>query len=262
MTYGGAGQGYPQQPESQPYGQVPQQGQPQPQWQYPPQQPPQYQQPPQQYPPQYPQQQPYPPQYPPQYPAQYPAQQPHQQPVPGPRPEVPLTLPGWGAFPAALGLVLSLVGLFALKWVHDATFSDLNKALQQAATYNTHMSAKDHWIDVYFPQGAIIALFLGAVPALAWGLGPFRSAESIRKRGGLTRRSLSAGNTGPTRVMISVIAGLCLLYQAVTLYLMTDNGKHLDELGPGPWLLLAGAALTVIGAVIGPRVPGRGAYPR
>lgn len=178
----------------------------------------------------------------------------------GPQPEPPLTLPGWGAAPALLGAVLALLGLFALKWVGDATFSDLNKSLQQAATYATDLSAKDRWIEVYFPQGAIIALFLAAVPAALWTLGSIRSRESIRKRGGLTRRSLSAGNTGPTRAMISVIAGLCLLYHVISLIVLTDSGEHLDDLGPGPWLLVAGAALVTIGAAIGPRVPGRRPY--
>lgn len=182
--------------------------------------------------------------------------------MPGALPEAPLTLPGWGALPAVLGLVSALVGLFALRWVHDATFADLNKSIAQAASNDTHMTGKDQWIDIYFPQGAIIALFLGATPAVLWTLGSFRTRESIKKRGGLTRRSLSEGNTGPTRVMISLIAGLCLLYQAISLYLMTDNGKHLNELGPGPCLLVAGATLTVIGAVIGPRVLRQGPYPR
>jgi hypothetical protein len=198
-------------------------------------------------------------QFPPQW---QPAQQPLPQQAPGPQPGTPLTLPGWGAAPAVLGLIVAVVGLFALRWVHDATFSDLNKSVNEAAGYATHLTGKERWLDIYFPQGAIIALFLGAAPAVIWTLGPFRSPESIRRRGGLTRRSLREGNTGPTRVMISVIAGLCLLYQMISLYFLTDDGKHLDQLGPGPWLLLSGAALTVIGAVIGPRVMWRGPYAR
>ncbi len=173
-----------------------------------------------------------------------------------------MTLPGWGAAPVLLGTVLALVGLFALNWVNEMGFSDLNKGLDQAAAFVDDRSASDQWNLIYFPQGAIIALFLAAIPAALWTLGSLRSRESIRRRGGLMKRSLGEGNTGPTRIMISVIAGLCLLYHVISLIVLTDSGEHLDDLGPGPWTMVAGLALITIGAVIGPRVPGRAPYYR
>jgi hypothetical protein len=200
MTYGGPGQGYPQQ---QPPGWQPRQGQP----------------------------------YPP----------------PG-RPQ-PLTLPGWGAIPAVLGAVLAIVGMFALDWVADAGFSDINDAFQQYTGNSDALGGDGKWIKFYFPTGALIALALAAVPPLFWTLGSFRSAESIRKRGGVTRKSLSEGNLGPTRIFLSVLAAVPLVYHVVTMIIFTDGGDFFGELGPGPWLVMVGTLLCAVGAAIGPRQP-------
>ncbi|MFC4082178.1 hypothetical protein [Amycolatopsis samaneae] len=259
MTYGGAGH-HPQQPGWQPPGPPPQgmppqgtpyQGAPQ---AMPPQGMPPQAMPPQGAPPQGGPYQGMPPG------AQPPGVPPRQQPYP-PRPagETPLTLPGWGAIPALLGVVLAAVGLFALKWAGDATFADLNKAIRQAAAGANGLSGNDQWIKIYFPQGVIIALALAAIPPALWSLGSIRSVKGAKSRGGLTKKSLMEGRTGPTRTMLSVLAGLCLLYHVISLLILTDGGKHLDGLGPGPWLLVAGTALSVAGAVIGPRVPGNAA---
>ncbi|TKG62838.1 hypothetical protein [Prauserella endophytica] len=228
MTYGGPGQGYPQQqPGWQPQG--PQQS-PQPQHGWQPQG-----QPPQQL-----------------YPQQLPPQLPQQEP--------PLTLPGWGAVPAVLGIVLAALGMFALNWIDEASFAEVTKSIDQAASSATNLDGNGKLVDIYFPMGAIIALMLAAVPPAMWSLGVLRSRESIRKRGGIMKKSLSEGNTTPTRIMITVIAGLCLLYHVISLLMLTDSGEHLDQLGPGPWLLAAGAALSTLGAAIGPRVPRRPGY--
>ncbi|MFD9891644.1 hypothetical protein ACFWY9_20085 [Amycolatopsis sp. NPDC059027] len=181
---------------------------------------------------------------------------PHWQPHPPQRaPEqAPLTLPGWGAVPALLGVVLAAVGLFALKWAGDATFADLNESIRHATGATSDLTGNGRWIRIYFPQGVIIALALAAIPPALWSLGSLRSAKSVQRRGGLTRKSLQEGRTGPTRAVISVLAGLCLLYHVISLLVLTDGGEYLGKLGPGPWLLLAGTALSVAGAVIGPRV--------
>ncbi|MDA3626596.1 hypothetical protein OU415_14205 [Saccharopolyspora sp. WRP15-2] len=223
MTHGGPGPGYPQQ---------------QPGWQ-PGQQP----HPPQQYP--------VPPGYPQQGQPPYPVQ------PPPPQQEPPLTLPGWGAIPAVLGVLLAVLGLFAFKWAGDAAFGDVSAAVREAARNATDLTASDRWVKVYLGQGVFIALALAAIPPALWSLGTLRSRESIKSRGGLTKKSLSEGRTGPTRIMLSAIAGLCLLYHVVTLLIMTDGGRHLGSLGPGPWLLVVGTALSVAGAAIGPRVPPR-----
>jgi hypothetical protein len=165
---------------------------------------------------------------------------------------------GLGAVPALCGLVLALVGLFALKWAGDATFGDLNRLFDQVSAYGPDPTARQRWLQSYFPAGAIVALFLGATPVVTWTLGAIRSRQSAVRRGGLTRRSLSQGNTGPTRVLISVLAGLCLAYQLASLVVFTDSGKHFDRLGPGPWCLLSGMAFLVLGAAIGPGCRGGG----
>ncbi|MFC4002724.1 hypothetical protein ACFS2C_04430 [Prauserella oleivorans] len=250
MTYGGPGPGYPQQPGPGKQWQQGQQGQ---QW-------PQRQQAP--WPHGHPQQA-----YPHQQPAPHPAHP--QQPYPSrpylqhqpPGQEPPLTLPGWGAIPALLGVVLAVLGLFALPWVSDVSFSELNDSIRAAAASATGLDGNDRWIELYVTQGVFIALGVAAVAPATWSLGAIRSRESIRKRGGVTRKSLQEGRTGPTRILISVLTGLCLLYHVVSLFILTDNGEHLDELDAGPWLLVAGTALSVAGAVIGPRIPRAPGWP-
>ncbi|PXY38228.1 hypothetical protein BA062_00215 [Prauserella flavalba] len=177
-----------------------------------------------------------------------------------PQQEPPLTLPGWGAIPAVLGIALAALGMFALNWVAEASFAEVAKSIDQAADAATSLNGNDRLVDIYFPTGAIIALVLAALPPAMWTLGALRSRESIRKRGGLMKSSLSEGNTTPTRIMITVIAGLCLLYHVISLLMLTDSGEHLDQLGPGPWLLVAGAALSTLGAAIGPRIPRRAGH--
>ncbi|AXB46739.1 hypothetical protein A4R43_33425 [Amycolatopsis albispora] len=148
---------------------------------------------------------------------------------------------------------MAIVGLFALTWVGDANFADLNDALNSSPD----LKGDEQWLKLYLRQGAIIALALSAVPPVLWTLGSLRDRKSIKRRGGLMKKSLSAGNTTPTRNLITGIAGAALLYHVVSLLLFTDGGKHLDQLGAGPWLLVVGTALSVVGAAIGPRVPGR-----
>ncbi|MBK1785968.1 hypothetical protein [Prauserella cavernicola] len=243
MTHGGPGHGYPQQQPGWQPGQYParqphpqQYQQPYPQQQY--QQPQQFQQ---HYPQQFQGGQ-YPPR---QYPGpQYPGQQPQQEP--------PLTLPGWGAIPALIGIVLAVLGVFVLAWVGEAGFIDLRSALA---------SDTDLWLWIYFRRAGFIALGVAAVAPILWSLGVLRSREKIAKRGGLTKSSLLQGRTGPTRALIAAFPALALLYHGVSLVIFTDNGQYLSELGPGPWLLLAGTALSLAGALIGPRVPNRPGLP-
>lgn len=155
-----------------------------------------------------------------------------------------------------LGAILALVGLFALKWIEDKlSFSDINESIQQTALGPTDLGGEQKRIKYYFPAGALIALALAVVPPLFWTLGSFRSAENVRKRGGITRRSLGEGRLGPTRIFLSVLAGVPLVYHVVTLLIWTDGGEHLSTLGAGPWLVVTGTALCAIGAAIGPRQP-------
>jgi hypothetical protein len=175
----------------------------------------------------------------------------------GPFPESPVTLPGWGAVPALLGVVLAVLGLFVFQWVGDASFVDLNQSITNAASEATALTGGEGWIKVYFTQGVFVALVVAAVVPSLWALGSLRNQESIRRRGGVLKKSLGEGRTGPARVLVSVIAGLCLAYHVISLLVLTRGGQHLGDLGPGPWLLVAGTALSVAGAVIGPRVPRR-----
>ncbi|MCT2581895.1 hypothetical protein [Actinophytocola gossypii] len=172
-----------------------------------------------------------------------------------PLPEPPLTLPGWGAIPALLGAILAAVGLLALPWFGEVTFFDFSESMGAASA--TELTGEQRWLDLYFSPGGFIALALAVIAPSMWALGTLRDRDSVRRRGGLTRKSLGEGRTGPTRALIAVLAGLCLLYHVISLLVLTDSGEHLDELAAGPWLVVAGTALSVVGAVIGPRVPPR-----
>src|SRR5690606_5423542 len=87
-----------------------------------------------------------------------------------------------------------------------------------------------------------------------WSFGVFRDERGVRRGGGIMKRSPLEGLTGPTRAQLTGIAAAALLYHVISFLMMTDSGEHLDDLGPGPWVMVVGAALSVAGAAIGPRV--------
>jgi len=190
---------------------------------------------------------------------------PQQQPLPQhlpqtPLPPPPLTQPGWGAIPAVLGVVLAAIGLFALDWSRSMSFADISDAMSSYTGGDTQLNGQGQWVKSYIKQGVFIALVAAAAISCLWTLGTLRTAKGVKQRGGVMKKSLAEGRTMPTRILLSVLTGLCFVYHLVSVLIMTDNGKDLGDLGPGPWLLLLGAALIAIGTAIGPRVvklPGR-----
>lgn len=171
----------------------------------------------------------------------------------GPGAPIPLTRPGWGAIPAVLGAVLGVLGLFALKWSGDVTWFELADAMRNIS--GDDLNGEQVLVKFYIGKGVIIAATLAAVAPIPWSFGVFRDERSIRRGGGIMKRSLLEGRTGPTRALLTGIAAAALLYHVISLLMMTDSGEHLDDLGPGPWVMVVGAALSVAGAAIGPRVP-------
>src|SRR5690606_35219304 len=128
----------------------------------------------------------------------------------GPGAPIPLTRPGWGAIPAVLGAVLGVLGLFALKWSGDVTWFELADAMRNIS--GDDLNGEQVLVKFYIGKGVIIAATLAAVAPIPWSFGVFRDERSIRRGGGIMKRSLLEGRTGPTRALLTGIAAAALLY--------------------------------------------------
>jgi hypothetical protein len=127
-------------------------------------------------------------------------------------------------------------------------FADTSRWIEQAAN---NPSGADHLVRFYMPRGAVTAFLMAAILPSLWTLGTVRSR---RNPTGLTKNSLREGNVEPPRILFSVITGLFLLYHVISL-LMLDDSVGRRQFGPGPWLLVPGTALSLLGAIVGPHVP-------
>lgn len=285
----GAQPGYPQQPGQSPqYGQPVQQypGQPAP-GSYPGQagQPPQYAGQPgqgqylgQPVQPQFGQPQPGQPQfgqpqpgpYPgqPAYPGQqgYPAQQPgypaQPQPQPGagyaapppgqayPAQNQPLTKPGLGAIPVALGGILEIVALF-VPWV-TFTLGSQTASVTFIDAFGKMTSGSDSFAAMYvrFLAFVLIAASLGAT--LPWVLGALRTKKSAYWLSGIRSRELTPPNFWWYRTVFAGRATLMLIFHIAGIVAMFS--EDLSKIGLGAYLLVLGGVLVVVGAAIGPKL--------
>lgn len=184
-------------------------------------------------------QQPYPGQpYPPQ---PMPGQFPH-----GPVPQGPLTLPGWGAVPAALGVVASLVGLLVLPWVtigdNSLGFLDLLDSVGD----NLFVMP-----DMYVAWLAFVALALQPLYALPWTLGAVRTQKVAKLMSGLPRTRLTHATFTRFRLLVATSALTILILHGLGIAMLFEG--HFDVADLGPWVLLGGVVLTLAGNLIGPR---------
>ncbi|WP_084470144.1 hypothetical protein [Amycolatopsis benzoatilytica] len=252
-----AGAGYPQAgavPPGQPYpaqprpGQVPpgQPGQPPQFGQVPPGQPPH----PGHVPPGQP---PYPGQIPPgqpPYPAQgypapgYPAQSYPQQ-NPG-----PLTLPGLGAIPAALGCLLQIVALF-VPWV-TVTIAGQSSSASFLDIFQNLPAAADGFSAYYVRFISFLVVVVSLLSSLPWTLGALRGKRSAWWLSGIRSRELNQANFWWYRAVFGGRAVVMLIIHIAGV--VTMFSKDFSQLGLGGYLLLAGGLLIVAGAAIGPRV--------
>ncbi|WP_162834807.1 hypothetical protein [Amycolatopsis circi] len=264
-----AGQGYPQQ--SPQYGQPAQQypGQPAP-GSYPGQagQPGQY--PGQPAPGSYPGQagqpgQPYPGQaaYPGRqgYPAPqpgYPAQPPqpgagYSAPQPGqgyPAQGRPLTSPGLGIIPVAVGGILEIVALF-IPWV-TFTLGSQSASVTFIDAFSKMTSGMDSFAAMYvrFLAFVVIAASLGAT--LPWVLGALRTKKSAYWLSGIRRRELTPPNFWWYRAVFAGRATIMLAFHIAGIIAMFS--EDLSKIGLGAYLLVLGGVLVVVGAAIGPKL--------
>ncbi|MFB9925386.1 hypothetical protein ACFORO_03595 [Amycolatopsis halotolerans] len=261
--YGQPAQQYPGQPAPGSYpGQA---GQPQP-GQYP-GQPGQAQypgQPGQPHPGQFPPGQPYPGQaaYPGQqgYPAQQPGYPPQQQPGSGyaaPQPgqgflpqHQPLTTPGLGAIPVALGGILEIVALF-IPWV-TFTRGSQSVSVTFIDIFSQLTSGTDSFAAMYVRFLAFILIAATLLSTLPWTLGVLRTKRSAYWFSGIRRRELTPPNFWWYRTVFAGRATLMLVFHIAGIVAMFS--EDLSKIGLGAYLLVLGAVLVVAGAAIGPKL--------
>ncbi|WP_337822919.1 hypothetical protein [Amycolatopsis sp. A1MSW2902] len=262
------GVGYPQQPGTQPgypqqAGQSPQYGQ-----QYPGQagQPGQYPGQPGQT--QYPGQpgqfqpgQPYPGQaaYPgqPGYPAQqpgYPPQQPgagYAAPGQGFLPQNrPLTTPGLGAIPVALGAILEVVALF-VPWV-TFTLGSQTASVTFIDAFSKMTSGMDSFAAMYVRFLAFLLIAATLLSTLPWTLGALRTKRSAYWLSGIRRRELTPPNFWWYRTVFAGRATVMLAFHIAGIVAMFS--EDLSKIGLGAYLLILGGVLVIAGAAIGPKL--------
>jgi hypothetical protein len=190
----------------------------------------------------YPQQQGFPPQ-----PGRLSPSYPHQQ-QPGTG-VGPLTLAGWGAPVIGVGVVLILVGMFALPWAFGLSFLDLGRRSGSAGD--------DFFVgmaETYVHYLGFILVICQPLATLPWSLGALRTQKSARLLSNVRSRELRRGTFGWYRTVFTGRATLMFLIQAFGIVSICD-GKldQLKLLQAGPWVLLVGAAVVAVGTFVGPR---------
>lgn len=234
MTNPGApqpGGGWPQQPQ-QPYPQQPYPQQPYPQQGYPQQG--------------YPQQ-------------QFPQQAPYGQPPYGGYgpPPGPLTLPGIGTIPAAVGMILILLGLLVLPWIsiggESVSFIDITKL---AADSESGASGFEKAYTMYL---GYLAAFAQLVSITLWPVGALRGKKSVFWFSGIRRHDLSHAQLWRYRMNFAGRAILMLIIHIIGVVALFQD--EFGQLGIGGWFVLGGSLLLAVGAAIGPR-PGPGMPPQ
>jgi hypothetical protein len=159
---------------------------------------------------------------------------------------------GLGVIPAGLGIVLELVALFAVPWVTftsgavsvSFTFLDLLKQSDQVKFSSDLATSYVQWFGFL-----LTALTMAAV--LPWTLGALRTKRSAFLLSSIRRKELTHTNFWWYRTVFAGRATLMLLLHAGGVVLIF--ARNFSLLGLGPYLLVGGALLVVVGAAIGPR---------
>ncbi|MFE3179210.1 hypothetical protein ACFXPA_46895 [Amycolatopsis sp. NPDC059090] len=200
------------------------------------------------------------------YPGQgYPAQQPgypaqpqqpgagYAAPQPGqgyPAQGQPLTSPGLGAIPVALGGILEIVALF-VPWV---TFTNgaQSASVSFIDAFTKIPSGSDSFASMYvrFLAFILIAGTLGAT--LPWVLGALRTKKSAYWLSGIRRRELTPSSFWWYRTVFAGRATVLLLFHIAGIIAMFYD--DLSLIGLGAYLLVVGGLLVVAGAAIGPKL--------
>jgi hypothetical protein len=157
----------------------------------------------------------------------------------------PLAVPGWPAALTVPGAILAVFGTFFLSWVGGFGFRDLDDAIAAQTS-----DAAATWLDVYY-IGALLTIALAVTPQVLTTVRTIRATDYVV---GITRKSIQAGNLGPTRVLLTLLAGAALLFQVI-MVLTWVGGDHVGGLALGPWLLMLGTALCAVGVATGLRQP-------
>ncbi|WP_232283795.1 hypothetical protein [Saccharomonospora cyanea] len=165
--------------------------------------------------------------------------------APGPVPGGPLTVAGWGALPAALGVVMTFVGMFALPWA---------SAMGNSVWFLDLWEATDWEMDLrplYVVCLSFVLLAVLPLAVLPWTLGALRTDRSARWLSGILRNNLSRRTFVKYRVVFAGRAfAATVLHGMGIAYIFKGD---FEASSAGPWVLLAGCLLTVVGALVGPR---------
>ncbi|MFD2472789.1 hypothetical protein [Amycolatopsis silviterrae] len=205
--------------------------------------------------------QPYPgqPAYPAQqgYPAQQPGYPPQQQPGPGypapqgyPQANRPLTTPGLGAIPAALGGILEIVALF-IPWI-TFTKGSQSASLTFFDIFSNLPSGSDGFASMYVRFLAFIVIAATLLSSLPWVLGALRTKKSAYWLSGIRSRELTPQSLGWYRTVFAGRATVMLIIHIAGI--VTIFSEDLSRISLGAYLLLAGGVLVVVGAAIGPKL--------
>ncbi|GAA3544232.1 hypothetical protein GCM10022222_29900 [Amycolatopsis ultiminotia] len=155
-----------------------------------------------------------------------------------------------------IGIVLQVVALVAVSWITFSTGRQ-SVSLGFVDVFRQLPSDSSGLAEFYVQALAILATVLAACVSLVWTLGAYRGARSARLLSGIRSRELTRANFGRYRFGIAARAGVMLVVHLAGIIAM--YGKDLSAIGPGPYLLLGGGVLIVVGAAIGPR-PGPGMH--
>ncbi|WP_328606850.1 hypothetical protein OG943_44340 [Amycolatopsis sp. NBC_00345] len=163
-----------------------------------------------------------------------------------------MTAVGLGVIPAALGIVLELVALFAVPWVTftsgtasvSMTFLDLLRQ-SDAVRFSSGLATS------YVQWFAFLVTVVTMASVLPWTLGALRTKRSAFLLSSIRRKELTHANFWWYRTVFAGRATVMLLLHAAGVVLIF--ARNFSLLGLGPYLLVGGALLVVVGAAIGPR---------
>lgn len=197
------------------------------------------------------------------YPGQpgYPAQQPGyppQQPgagyaAPGqgfPPQNQPLTTPGLGAIPVALGAILEVVALF-VPWV-TFTLGSQTASVTFIDAFSKMTSGMDSFAAMYVRFLAFLLIAATLLSTLPWTLGALRTKRSAYWFSGIRRRELTPPNFWWYRTVFAGRATVMLAFHIAGIVAMFS--EDLSKIGLGAYLLILGGVLVIAGAAIGPKL--------
>ncbi|WP_370939966.1 hypothetical protein [Amycolatopsis sp. cg13] len=162
----------------------------------------------------------------------------------------PLTTPGLGAIPVALGAILEIVALF-IPWV-TFTLGSQSASVTFIDAFSKMTSGMDSFAAMYVRFLAFILIAATLLSTLPWTLGALRTKKSAYWLSGIRRKELTPPNFWWYRTVFAGRATLMLAFHIAGIIAMFY--EDLSKIGLGAYLLVLGGVLVVVGAAIGPKL--------